>query len=286
MSIEIKNLSKSYGKTKALDSVLLEFKENKIYALLGRNGAGKSTLLKAVSNRIYFSDGEVLIDGLDSVENDKAQSLVYLMNDENTLPRNMTVKSLIKTLKMFYKDADAEKAEALASRFSLDTKKRFGSLSTGYKTVVRFILAICSGAKYTFLDEPVLGLDAAHRELVYKIIIEEYTRSERCFVIATHIIEEISSVVEHVVLIDKGKVLENDSAENLLKKGYCVSGNEKEVNEFIKDKNVISTEKIGSVMAAYILSSDEIKGEIGYLEISPLSLQKLFVKLTGEEEEK
>lgn len=286
MSIEIKNLSKNYGKTKALDSVLLEFKENKIYALLGRNGAGKSTLLKAVSNRIYFSDGEVLIDGLDSVENDKAQSLVYLMNDENTLPRNMTVKSLIKTLKMFYKDADAEKAEALASRFSLDTKKRFGSLSTGYKTVVRFILAICSGAKYTFLDEPVLGLDAAHRELVYKIIIEEYTRSERCFVIATHIIEEISSVVEHVVLIDKGKVLENDSAENLLKKGYCVSGNEKEVNEFIKDKNVISTEKIGSVMAAYILSSDEIKGEIGYLEISPLSLQKLFVKLTGEEEEK
>lgn len=286
MSIEIKNLSKSYGKTKALDSVLLEFKENKIYALLGRNGAGKSTLLKAVSNRIYFSDGEVLIDGLDSVENDKAQSLVYLMNDENTLPRNMTVKSLIKTLKMFYKDADAEKAEALASRFSLDTKKRFGSLSTGYKTVVRFILAICSGAKYTFLDEPVLGLDAAHRELVYKIIIEEYTRSERCFVIATHIIEEISNVVEHVVLIDKGKVLENDSAENLLKKGYCVSGNEKEVNEFIKDKNVISIEKIGSVMAAYILSSDEIKGEIGYLEISPLSLQKLFVKLTGEEEEK
>lgn len=286
MSIEIKNLSKNYGKTKALDSVLLEIKENKIYALLGRNGAGKSTLLKAVSNRIYFSDGEVLIDGLDSVENDKAQSLVYLMNDENTLPRNMTVKSLIKTLKMFYKDADAEKAEALASRFSLDTKKRFGSLSTGYKTVVRFILAICSGAKYTFLDEPVLGLDAAHRELVYKIIIEEYTRSERCFVIATHIIEEISSVVEHVVLIDKGKVLENDSAENLLKKGYCVSGNEKEVNEFIKDKNVISTEKIGSVMAAYILSSDEIKGEIGYLEISPLSLQKLFVKLTGEEEEK
>ena len=282
MSIEIINLSKSYGKSPALEDVKLEFSEHRIYGLLGRNGAGKSTLLKLVANRIEASGGQVKIDGLDSVENDRAQSLVYLMNDENTIPSNITVERLFKLTRSFYPGADIEKAARLAERFSLDPKKRIGSLSTGYKTAVKFIAAIMSNAKYTLLDEPVLGLDAAHRELLYKILIEEYADSDRCFVVATHIIEEISGIVEHVTVIEKGKVIENDSVENLLKSGYSVSGNEKEVDEYIKDKNVIATEKIGSVKIAYILGAHG-SAELGYLEVAPLSLQKLFIKLTGED---
>lgn len=281
MSIEIKRVSKSFGKTKALNDVLLEIKENKIYGLLGRNGAGKSTLLKIINNRIYATDGYVYIDGLDSVENDKAQKDVFLMNDENTYPSNMTVSEMLKWTESFYPDADADKGLKLAEKFSLDTKKRFGSLSTGYRSIAKFIAAIASNAKYTFLDEPVLGLDAGHRELVYKIILEEYSDAPRTFVIATHIIEEVSALLENVIIVEKGKILENDSVDNLLSKGYCVSGDEYTVNEFIKDKNVISTEKVGSVKVAYILGN-KVTGSMQNLDVSALSLQKLFVKLTEE----
>ena len=286
MSIEIKQLTKKYGKTLALCGVSLEFRENIIYGLLGRNGAGKSTLLKLIANRIYKNEGEILIDGLDSVENDKAQSFVYLMNDENTLPSNLKVSELLKITKQFYPEADIEKGKELAAKFSLDTGKRVGSLSTGYKTIAKYILAITSNAKYTLLDEPVLGLDAGHRELLYKTLIEEYASSGRSFVIATHIIEEISSVIENVIVIDEGKILENDTAENLLSRGYSVSGSEAEVDRFIKDKNVISAEKIGAQKIAFILCDSAEIGEVGYLDVSPLSLQKLFIKLTGEENEK
>ncbi len=283
MSIEIKRISKNYGKTKALNDVLVELQENKIYGLLGRNGAGKSTLLKIITNRIYPTDGTVLIDGLDSVENDKSQTDVFLMNDENTYPSNMTVDDMLTWTKSFYKSADIEKGRELAKRFSLETKKRFGSLSTGYATAAKFIVAIASNAKYTFLDEPVLGLDAGHRELVYKTILEEYSENPRTFVIATHIIEEVASLLENVIIIEKGKVLENDSVDNLLSTGYSVSGDEHTVNDFIKDKNVISTEKIGSVKIAYILGHKDITGSLHGLEVSGLSLQKLFVKLTEDE---
>jgi ABC-2 type transport system ATP-binding protein len=239
--------------------------------------------LKIITNRIYPTDGTVLIDGLDSVENDKSQTDVFLMNDENSYPSNMTVDDMLRWTKSFYRSADIEKGRELAKRFSLETKKRFGSLSTGYATAAKFIVAIASNAKYTFLDEPVLGLDAGHRELVYKTILEEYSENPRTFVIATHIIEEVASLLENVIIIEKGKVLENDSVDNLLSTGYSVSGDEHTVNDFIKDKNVISTEKIGSVKIAYILGHKDITGSLHGLEVSGLSLQKLFVKLTEDE---
>lgn len=280
MSIEIKNVSKKYGKNEALKDVFLELRENKIYGLLGRNGAGKSTLLKIIANRIPLTSGEVLVNGLNSYENNRAQSFVFLMNDENTYPETMTVKEAMYWTKKFYPEADIQKGERLAKQFSLDLKKRFRSLSTGYRTAAKYILAIMSNAEFTLLDEPVLGLDAGHRELLYKTLIEEYADSQRTFVIATHIIEEVSNVIEQVIVIEKGRVIENDSAENLMSSGYSVSGSEKEVDLFIKDKNVISTEKIGSVKVAYILGKQGNIGNIGDLEIAPLSLQKLFVRLT------
>lgn len=96
MSIEVKNVTKNYGSTCALDHVSLKFEENKIYGLLGRNGAGKTTLLNIISNRIFASEGEVLIDGLPARENDMAQQKIYLMSEKDYYPEKAKIKDIFR----------------------------------------------------------------------------------------------------------------------------------------------------------------------------------------------
>ncbi len=282
MSIEIKSLTKKYGKNKALDDVSITFEENKIYGLLGRNGAGKSTLLNIISNRIFKTDGIVTLDGVDTCENSKAQSQIFLMSETNLYPNSMKISEMIKWTKKFYPETNTELAFDLAKKFSLDAKKNFGSLSTGQRTIAKIIVAISSNAKYTFLDEPVLGLDANHREMFYKTLIQEYSNSPRTFVISTHLIEEIATLLEEVIIIDSGKVVLCDSTENLLQKGYTATGKTEQIEGFVKDKNVIGLEKVGAVSVAYILGDKETDIPEN-LEITGLNLQKLFVKLTDGE---
>ena len=283
MSIEVSFVTKRFSKTTALDSVSVIFEEEKIYGLLGRNGAGKSTLLNIISNRLFASEGTVTIDGEISAENDNAQGKVFLMSEVDTYPKGMKCRDILKWTKEFYPEANVEKGMEYAARFGLDTKKSIGSLSTGYRTIIKFIAAIISNAKYTLLDEPVLGLDANHRELLYTILLEEYAENPRTIVIATHLIEEVADIIEQVIIVDSGKIIEDDSVENLLSRGLSVSGKTQVVDEFIKDKNVIGADTVGAVKVAYILGNENIDSLPDGIEITPINLQKLFIKLTGEE---
>ena len=103
-TIEIKNVSKSYGKNKALDDVSLTLKENCIYGLLGRNGAGKSTLLNIVSNRIFADSGEVTVDGEPQADNDSAVGKIHMMSEQLLYNPAIKVKEMFKTASFFYPD--------------------------------------------------------------------------------------------------------------------------------------------------------------------------------------
>ena len=282
MSIKITELTKKYRKNLVLNAISLEFKEETIYGLLGRNGVGKSTLLNIISNRIFKNSGEVLVDGEVAEENAKAQEKIFLMSETNLYPETMKCSEIIKWTKEFYPDTDTDLANELAKKFSLDTSKKFGALSTGQRTIIKLVAAISSNAKYTFLDEPVLGLDANHRELFYKILIEEYTRNPRTFVISTHLIEEVATVIESLVVIHDCKVVMAESTENLLNKGYSATGNISDVEEFVKNKNCLAIENMGGFATAYLLDEKPEKIDEN-IKISSINLQKIFIKLTGGE---
>ena len=282
MSIKIADLTKKYGKNIVLKSISLEFQEETIYGLLGRNGVGKSTLLNIISNRIFKNSGEVLVDGENAEENTKAQEKIFLMSETNLYPETMKCSEIIKWTKEFYPETDVALAFELAKKFSLDTNKKISSLSTGQRTAIKFIAAISSNAKYTFLDEPVLGLDANHRALLYKTIIEEYAKNPRTIVISTHLIEEIATVIEKVVVLHDCKVVLAESIEDLLNKGYSVKGSLLDVEDFIKNKNCLGVEKVGGFAVAYLLD-DKPKTIDENMEITGLNLQKIFIELTGGE---
>ncbi len=279
--IEIKNVSKKYGNIVALNNVTLSFEENKIYGLLGRNGAGKTTLLNIINNRIFADSGEVLIDNIKAYETDTALSKIYLMSEKNYYPENMKIRDVFKWSKVFYPLFDMDYAYKLTEKFSLDTNKKVKELSTGYSSIFKNIIALSVNVPYILLDEPVLGLDANHRDLFYRLLMENYTQNPKTIVISTHLIEEVANVIEDIIIIKKGEIIKNESCQELLSKGYTISGNASAIDDFISDKNVIGIDTLGGLKTAYILGSIAQNSIPHGLEISKLDLQKLFIQLTN-----
>lgn len=280
--IEVKKVSKKFKDTIALDGVSLKLEENKIYGLLGRNGAGKSTLLNIISNRIFSDMGEVLVDGVPAKENDVAQRKLYMMSEKTLYPEKMKVMDAFKWSKEFYPSFDPNYAITIAKKFGLNTKKSVQSLSTGYTTIFKIIIALSVNVPYVLLDEPVLGLDANHRELFYKLLIEKYSENPFCAVLSTHLIEEVSNVIEDIIIIKNGKIIKNESRDELLSKGYTISGSVSAIDEYSKDKNTIGMDTLGGLKTAYILGTPDKSTIPEGIKMTKLDLQKLFIELTNE----
>ncbi len=283
--IMIERVSKKFESVVALDNINLSLGAGKIYGLLGRNGAGKSTLLNVISNRLFAEEGRVLIDGENATENDEALTKIYYMSEGNCYPENYSVNDVFQAAKSLYGEFDFDYAKELCKKFDLNAKKKIKGLSTGYGSIYKIITALCLPVPYLFLDEPVLGLDANHRELFYQLILEDYSRHERTIVISTHLIEEVSGLIEEVIIINKGKVIRHESCEELLSSGYTVTGKGKDIEAFIKGKKVLSENSLGGLRSVCILGKLNRAEIPASLEITKLDLQKLFVNLTREKEE-
>lgn len=280
-TIEIKNLSKSFGKNQALSDVTLTLKENCIYGLLGRNGAGKSTLMNIINNRIFADSGEILIDGIPSRDNDKALGKLHMMGEQLLYAPSLKVSEMFKTTACFYPEYDMEYAMKLSEEYKLNTKTKLQKLSTGYRSIAKIINALACNAEVVFFDEPVLGLDANHRDMFYRQAIEKYNVRPATFVISTHLIEEAAGLIERAVVIKDGRLLLDEDTEAIRSMGYSVSGKASLVDEFAKGREVMSEDILGGLKTAYIKGdrfSENIPDE---LEVQPLSLQSLFIHLTN-----
>lgn len=281
MRIEIKDLTYSYGKAKALDGVNLTLQENTIYGLLGRNGAGKSTLLKLLSNRLLAQQGTITLDGVDVRENDAVQNKIYLMSESNLYPRNMQIKEVFKWTKRFYGNFDTQRAMELCTRFEIDPKKTVSALSTGQNTIYKAIIALCLCVPFIFFDEPVLGMDAGNRDLFYKELLKSYEECPRTFVIATHLIEEVSGLIENIIIVKDGKIIADRSIEDLMSHAYTLSGSVEEIEKYRKVHQPIATETLGKMQTAYFLD-EPFDAALGKdLKRGNVELQDLFVKLTN-----
>ena len=279
--IEVRNLTKNYGKTTALNNVSVTFKENCIYGLLGRNGAGKSTLLNIISGRTFADSGEVLIDGVNASGNDSALGKTHLMSEQLLYNPSLKVRDMFRTASFYYPDFDMEYAVKLCSEYELDTNRKLSKLSTGYRTIAKAINALSCGAPIVFFDEPVLGLDANHRDLFYKHVVNRYSERPSTFVISTHLIEETAGIIERAVIIKKGEVLFDKDTDEIRSMGYSVSGKAADVDEFAKGKELMGGDVLGGLKTVYI------KGQLNEAELSdgltaePMNLQNIFIHLTN-----
>lgn len=279
--IEVRDLTKSYGKTTALNNVSVTFKENCIYGLLGRNGAGKSTLLNIISGRTFADSGEVLIDGVNASGNDSALGKIHLMSEQLLYNPSLKVRDMFRTASLYYPDFDTEYALKLCSEYELDTNRKLSKLSTGYRTIAKAVNALACGAPIVFFDEPVLGLDANHRDLFYKHVVNRYSEHPATFVISTHLIEETAGIIERAVVIQKGELLLDNDVEEVRSMGYSVSGKAADVDSFAKGRELMGEDVLGGLKTVYI------KGQLNEAELpegltaEPMNLQNIFIHLTN-----
>lgn len=280
-AITCTQVSKNFGDIKALDQVSLSFEEGKIYGLLGRNGAGKTTLLNCITGRLFPTGGEVRVEGEKALENEKALRKIFYMGQQELYPQEMTVNKVFYWTKQFYGGFDLEYAQALCKKFGLNPKKKTSKLSTGYRSIYKLITALAVDVPYVLLDEPVLGLDAGHREMFYRELLENYGEKPRAIILSTHLIEEAASLLEEVIILHNGRVMCHKTCEELMQSGYTVSGRQSEVDAFIAGKKVLSQQSIGGLKTAVVYGKVE-KDVPKTLETGRMDLQKLFVAMTEE----
>lgn len=281
--IEVKQLTKKYGEVMALNNVSLTVGEEKIYGLLGRNGAGKTTLLNLMTNKIFPTEGQIFVDGERIQENGAALSKIFYMSEQNLYPPSARVMNMFKWTGEFYRGFDRNYALNLAERFELNTRKKMKELSTGYASIFKAILTLASGAEILLFDEPVLGLDAIHREMLYKEILTNYIEQPKTIILSTHLIDEIADILEEVMIIKKGKLIIRQNTEELLASAYTVSGEVAKVDQYTRDRTYVGEETLHNTKSVIVLNGerdDTLARSLG-LTLGKVELQKLFVGLTS-----
>ncbi len=287
--LEINNLTKRYKDVTALKDFSANLTNNKIYGLLGRNGAGKTTLLDIITSRIFADSGDVRLFGQPAKENQKVLPHVCYLPEKNYFISTMRVSEILNTSAMFFDNFDMEYAKRLCEVFRLEKRKKYKALSRGYESILRIVVGLASRAPLTIFDEPVLGLDAAVRDLFYKELIADYTNNPRTFIISTHLIEESADVFEDALIIKDGELISQLQVAELREMAFYVSGRTADVDAAAANHNAIHSEMVGSVKITAIFdkfTEEKIKELRSHdVDVSPIPVQKLFIYLTNSNEE-
>lgn len=287
-SLKCENVGKMYGKKEVLKNVNLELEPGKIYGLIGRNGVGKTTLLSIMSSQNPAGSGTVTLDGEKVWENEQCIDRICFSREISQMSgfgqNNLKIKDYLTAASIFYLKWNKELAEELVEKFGLEPKKRINKLSKGMLSMVTIIIALASEAEYTFLDEPVAGLDVVARDQFYKLLLREYGKSGRTFVISTHIIEEASDIFEEVIMLDQGEILLKENTQELLERAYHVSGKAEDVEAATAGLHVYHKESMGRSMGITVLlnEGESLNGQYP-VSVQKLTLEKLFVALCGAE---
>lgn len=284
-----KDIVKTYGKKDVLNHVDLELEKGKIYGLIGRNGAGKTTLLSILSAQNPATKGTVTYNGMPVWENREALDHICFSRELNPMSQGQggyKVKDFLKAASIYMPNWDEKMAQHLLEKFELDEKKKIGKLSKGMMSMVTIIIALASKADYTFLDEPVAGLDVVMREYFYRVLLDEFADSGRTFVISTHIIEEASDVFEEVIMLDKGQIVLKENTQDLLDRSRHISGKIEDVDALTAGMKTYHQEKMGrSKGVTVLLEKGQTLKQTPDVTIQPMNLQQVFVALCGKEVE-
>ena len=275
--IELKHVTKQYGKSTVLHQIDLTIDEPGIYCLLGRNGAGKTTLLKSIAGYQNVTSGQISVGGraISTASLDTGVSYV-----ENFVKHfNLPVWKLLRMASQVNAEYDDSFAAEMMERFELDGKKKFHHLSLGMKTMVSTMVCLASNRPVVLLDEPVLGFDAIMRAEFYEMLTESFRRHPRIIVVSTHLIEEMAKTIHKLIILDKGRIRFFDTLQAVEEKAFCISGLKKDVAAATANLNVIGQDAVGGLVTSYIF--DQPPKKQASLDITPLSLEDFFVHMVG-----
>lgn len=282
--IEVRGLTKHYRSVTAVDDVSFSVEENTICGLLGRNGAGKTTLMQLLTGQEFATSGEVRVFGESPVENSHVLQRTSFIKESQKYPDDFLPKHVFASAPWFFPHWDADFAATLIDDFRVPLKRPVKKLSRGQLSSIGVIVGLASRAPLTFFDEPYLGLDAVARQTFYDRLLDDYAEHPRTVILSTHLIDEVSNLLEHVLLIDEGRILLDQDAESLRGSATTVVGTRTAVDAFVRGREVLHRDHLGglaSVTIGRLDAAERAEAAAAGLELTPVSLQQLVVQKTS-----
>ena len=266
MSIEVKGISKLYGKQKALDNVSFSVSSGEVVGFLGPNGAGKSTMMKILTCFIPQNSGQASVLGYDVLENSiEVRKNVGYLPESNPLYYDMYVReylSMVAGIYQFGKKTKERVEEMIAATgLTPEAHKKIGALSKGYKQRVGLAQAIIHDPKVLILDEPTSGLDPNQLQDIRELIIN--LGKDKTVILSTHIMQEVEAICNRVIIINKGEIVADDKTEVLQS---SLSGEPALIVEFKNEVDKNDLLKINGVNRVKLVSENKYKLEVSKLD--------------------
>ncbi|MFJ7471398.1 ABC transporter ATP-binding protein [Peribacillus frigoritolerans] len=209
--IEVKKISKNYGRKKILDDVSFTANKGEVTCLIGINGVGKTTTLKAIMGLTPYK-GEILIDD-QKMTKDSYEKITFIPDAPTMLPQ-MTIKQAMVFMSDFYTSWNPERAEQLMGFFKLKGENRISELSKGNTAKLNLMLGLSLDVDYVLMDEPFSGIDMFSREQIADVFASHLIE-DRGVIITTHEIGDIEHLIDKVILLDNGSVLKEFNTEEM-----------------------------------------------------------------------
>jgi ABC-2 type transport system ATP-binding protein len=289
--IVLEGLTVRYGRCLALDNVSLSVPEGTVYALLGRNGAGKSSLVRCLLGEQKPSSGRASLLGRD-VWKERASLLadVGVVAEEPDMPPAMTPRQIARFCSRLYPSWDGRGMEARLKRFGVSRDTPFGRLSKGQKGHVSLALALAAIPRLLVLDDPTLGLDAVARKAVFEELIGELADRGTTVFMTTHDLAGVERIADRVAVLRQGKLVLDEEMETLKRRFRRVSFPRSREAEAARLEALapVAVAARGWQVETVVSNYDEERlvysGPDGP-EVSALTLEEIFIALTGEGEE-
>ena len=209
---QVSALTKFYGAKAALNNVTFGVEPGRLVGLLGPNGSGKTTLLKISAGLLQATTGQVLIDGQEPGPYTKA--VTAFLPDRMALPTEYRVQDAVAFYRDFFSDFDTAKVHAMLADLKLEPGQRIGAMSKGTQEKLQICLTMGRQARLYLLDEPLGGVDPAAREYILRTILCNYNE-DAAVVISTHLIEDVETALDEVLLLKGGALLAHQNVDEL-----------------------------------------------------------------------
>lgn len=210
--IEVKDITKSFGRKKVLKGVSFTANKGEITCLIGVNGVGKTTVMNAIMNLTPINSGEILIDG--EKINKRSYEKITFIPDTITMLPTMSIQDAFEFMSDYYHSWNETRAEELLEFFRLQKSDRIAELSKGNKAKVNLLLGLALDVDYVLMDEPFSGIDIFSREQIANVFTSHLIE-DRGVIITTHEITDIEHLIDKVVLLDNGIVVKEFNAEEV-----------------------------------------------------------------------
>lgn len=278
--LEIINLKKYYGNVRGIEDISIKLKRGEAYGFIGPNGAGKSTTIRALMSLINPTSGMILIDGKKLDKNDlELKKIIGYLPSEIYLYDDLTVKEILDFHESFYEKNINKRRKQLVKLLKLDENKKIEDLSLGNLKKLGIILALMHEPKILILDEPTSGLDPIMQNVFYEILLEE-KKKRTTILYSTHILSEVSKICDRIGIIKEGKIVREDTVENIEKNNMTYLTIESiDIDKIKKDLNLkIVSEHNNSVKFINDLNSNKLINIISKYNINKLLIEEMTIE--------